>query len=270
MPIDFDENDLDEAIEQTEQDVAEAPTEDDVEQQMSEVEARLEMAQYYRLLLNDSIFQDPPNPEVAQRVEEEIRGFIRSRMGILVGVGAPEKPKEREMISVAEDRLLRELATPEIVQTVKSLVSKLLKKPSIMEPRPPPKGPPEEPKLQPKVVKTPTLRKVTNPKGESIGSAGPRQETARAPEPAVGPSQRRVASKPKGQQKRVVQTFTKADGTVFTQDITPPATPVGPIQPIPTPTSREGIEQQMASASAAHDRAAQKMLDRKLRTGGDD
>jgi len=259
MPVDFDEEDINDVIEETEEQYEAQqsfPSDDDVDEQMSEVEKRLEMAQYYRLLLNDSIFDNPPNPEVAERVENEIRDFIRGRMSLLVGVGSEPK-KTLQIISDGEATLLRELANPEIIRVVKELAAKLLKKPALMEFKPKPVV--EEPKLQPKVVKEPTLRK-TRPGGVKKVSAPVAVEAPieRTPQPS------RFQKPVRGQrQKRIVRTVTKEDGTTFKQDITPPAQPVG-VQPLPTPRSIDQIETTMAQVSGQHANMAVRSLDKKL------
>lgn len=261
MPIDFDEEDLTEALEETEQaqEVQAVPSEQDVDRQMSEVEARLEMAQYYRLLLQNELFGDKADPEIASRVENEVRDFVRTRMSVLVGVGAQPK-KSQLVLSDDEMLVLRELATPEIVKTLKALVSKLLKKPSIMDPRPKPAATPSEPTLQPVSVRGPSLRKVNPRQSMRPSSSQQDQEVV-----DLNVAEQRPRPPVKGQrQKRLVRTITTEDGKTFKQDVTPQAKPVG-IQPLPTPRTKDQIEQQMAMVSAAHERTAMRTLDKKLK-----
>ena len=66
----------------------EAEAQDDVDAEMAAVEERLAIAQYYRLLLNDTLFNDAS--AAASQVEKEVRAFVRSRLEVLMGV-KPEK-----------------------------------------------------------------------------------------------------------------------------------------------------------------------------------
>ena len=251
MPVDFDDADIEEVVEEVNDPQAqvlpqEPDFEPDLEEQMSEVEARLEMAQYYRLLLQDSIFEDPPSPEVASRVEEEIRGFIRSRMQVLVGVGEPPASKAQKIFTDAEVQALRTIAQPDVVEALKALAAKVLKKPTILDAKP---LPAEKPKAEPTVIKEPILRKRRQPN---------------APAPVQAAPQRTVGGRSKPQKKVLVKE-TNDDGKEFVRDLTPQARPVGNIQPIPTPRTREQIEI-AAATSASHQAAvALKTLEKTLR-----
>lgn len=264
MPIDFDSDDLDavtEEIQQAYEEQESLPTDEDVDEQMSEVEKRLEMAQYYRLLLNESLFENPSSPEVAIRVETEIRDFVRSRMSVLVGVGS-EPQKAKQLMTEDEAKLLREIANPEVVRVIKELASKLLKKPSIMEFRPKPM---EEPKLQPKVVQEPTLRKAkTRPLQASV-PPDPRSLKKALPQGSITISGDQQPPKPiKGQrQKKVYREIVTEDGKIIKQDVTPPAQPIG-VAPLPTPRTKEQISLAMATAGATHGQVAMATLGRKL------
>lgn len=251
MPVDFDDEDIADVVEEVNNPEAQVlPVEDpepNFEEQMSEVEARLEMAQYYRLLLQDTIFEDPPSPEVAARVEEEIRGFIRGRMQVLVGVGEPQPAKQQKIFTDAEVQALRTIAQPDVVEALKALAAKVLKKPAILEAKP---LPVEKAKTEPAVIKEPILRKRRQP------GAQPQQIQA-APVRTVG-----GRSKP---QKRVLVKEVSEEGKEYVRDLTPQAKPVGTIQPIPTPRTREQIEI-AAATSASHQAAvALRALEKNLR-----
>lgn len=215
MPINFSDDELDAVV------GVEEPTYDDYEQQqeleeqMSEVETRLEVAQYYRLILNDSLFENPPNPQVAQMVEQEIRGFIRERMGALMGVQAPP-PKVQKIFTDEEVKALRTLAQPDVKAALAALAAKLLKKPAILDPAPIPQEAPPPP-----AKATPTLKKIARPVGR------PRKN----PESVV---QSAVSRQPTNRKKNQ------------------PVAPIG-VRPVPMPSTKEGIE--MASAVAAQRQA---------------
>ena len=77
--------------------------------QMTAVEKRLDVAKYYRLLLDNSLFSD--DSEQAQQVDKEVRGFIRERLKILMGV-QPDKtlaPPE-ETFTPLEVTILKQIA----------------------------------------------------------------------------------------------------------------------------------------------------------------
>lgn len=238
MPIDFDESDIDGVVQEVETAAASQPAvrpATDIEVEMDEVEARLEMAQYYRLILQESLFADAPNPSVAAAVESEIRDFIRGRMQVLVGVGSGEKAVKGSF-SEPEIQALKTLASPDVASALKAVAAKVLKKPSLMETQAP--LAPEEKK--PKVIKTPVLKKVVQ--GASKDASIAAKQAAE-----IGGKKAQV------QKKRIVTEVTD-DGREIKRDLTPQARPTGPIQPIPTPRGRHQIE--AVAAQAAHQHAA--------------
>lgn len=251
MPVDFDDADIsdvvDEVDEQAQQPAADTwnqiTEETDVEEQMSEVEARLEVAQYYRLILNETLFDDAPNPAVAERVEEEIRGFVKTRMQALMGVAQPEKAPAR-IFTDAEVQALRTIAQPDVVGALKALAAKVLKKPTILEAKPLVQ---EKQRKAPEVPREPLLKKV--------GQKRRPQQPAPAPTP-------KARSKPQEKKTRVM---VDDAGNEVTQDITPQARPTGPIQPIPTGRSRQAIEAMSAQSAAYQAHIALTALERDLR-----
>lgn len=56
----------------------------DLPEEADPVEKRLEVAQYYQTFLQESFFDD--DSAAAQMVESEIRGFVRERLNVLMGV----------------------------------------------------------------------------------------------------------------------------------------------------------------------------------------
>lgn len=234
MPVDFDEEDLSGVVEETMGEPAppELPVqEQDLESQMSEVEARFEVAQYYRLLLNDSLFQDPPNPSVANRVETEIRAFIKTRMQALMGIAVDAPGK---IFSDSEVQVLRTLAQPDVSEALKALAAKVLKKPAILDAKPLAKAA-AEPKREP------TLRKVVS-----------------RPKAAL------KAPAPTGKQQRRIETHVTEEGKEIVRDLTPQARPTGTIQPIPTPRGKQQIEAAAAGAAAYQSRVALRNLEKTL------
>lgn len=250
MPIDFDDADLADVIEEAETSpVTEPPVQESiysVQEHMDEVEMRLEKAQYYRLLLNGSFFDEVGNAQVAEQVESEIREFVRGRMQVLVGVTAPEPIKVALPFSEAEILAIRTLALPEVAEALKALAAKVLKKPEILTAKPPPIKPAPEP--GPK--KEPTLRKV------AVRRPGrPPNPQPQAPSPAA-------VGRPV---KKQFKTITTPDGQEVKMDITPQARPVGPIQPIPTPRSKAQIEASSAQSAYQQASVALSSLERTLK-----
>lgn len=258
MPVDFDEDDISGVIEETEQ-AAPSPVRrgqvtqqyeeaQSIDDQMSEVEKRLEMAQYYRLVLNDTIFNDPPNVEVADRVESEIREFVRSRMSLLVGVGEEKKPEVLSPFSDAETLALRTIAQPDVVAALKALAAKVLKKPAILDAKPLKTAAPEKPK----VVREPTLKKIVRTTPAQQNPA-PTQQRPQSPTPQGRGKQ----------QKRVFKKVQREDGSEGVVDITPPAQPVG-VKPFPTPVGRAAIEATAAQTARQQAMVAVANLDKQF------
>lgn len=117
---------------------------------MSMVEKRLELAKYYRLLMDGSLFND--DSDEAREVEDEIRGFVQQRLETLVGLRAPTALATGQFSS-------------EEVAVLKAVAAKVLKKPSIVVPQPPVQK--REPTLKTfsrKDKPEPALNTVTPPK----------------------------------------------------------------------------------------------------------
>lgn len=95
---------------QPEVDESQETSDSELDDQMLAVERRLAVAQYYRLVLDNSLFAGDTSPE-AQQVDREVRGFVRDRMKVLMGV-QPEKvakPAE-EVFSTLEVSILKQIA----------------------------------------------------------------------------------------------------------------------------------------------------------------
>lgn len=135
---------------------------------MTEVERRLEMAYYYRLLLNDSLFVDADS-EIAQFVEGEIRSFVQERLEILLGIKHPQ-PKAEGF-------------TPIEVAILKKLTSKLVQRAEEPEPEPAPE-PPRAPAVAP--IGPPARKKSGIRKVSAATIDAPSKSTRTAqPEPTV-------------------------------------------------------------------------------------
>lgn len=269
MPYDWESEQFNEHLqEMIEESPAQQPvmeTLEEVDEAMSEAERRFEIAQYYKLLLKDSLFQN--RNETADIVENEIRGFIRERLGVLLGVKtAPAATSGFTPDQVAVLASFAELGeeAPEMLRALMGRITKKMDKKA----NKPVKEPPAL-----KVVKEPprpTLRKVQQEEPE---------EPVRTPEPR--PRQLESA-KPRGRKPNNLKIpipeehkddpTLKIEGTkIFVQakntdgkllwekvdnvtrpvykDVTPVAKPVGNIQPLPMP-SGEHLKQVMADKAA--------------------
>ena len=240
MPVDFDDEDISDVIEEVDSPQAQIMPEPeaDIDDLMSEAEARMEVASYYRLILRETLFgDDDPNPQIADQVQQEIRKFCQTRMAALMGVGQIEQ-KAAKIFTDSEVQTLRTLAQSEVSEALKALAAKVLKKPTILEARP---LPAEKPKAVPKAE--PVLRKI-----------------GQKPRPQAAP----VAPQRVGKQKKQYKTVTTEDGREVRMDMTPQAKPVGAIQPIPTPRSKSQIEAMSAQSAYQQAQVAVGQLERKL------
>lgn len=158
---------------------------EDIDQKMSEVEKRLELASYYKLLLNNPLF-DIDN-DAAQSVQQEIRDFIRSRLEVLVGL--------KQDVKVIQSAL--PFDDKEVV-ALKSLAAKVMGKPSLLQ-----------------EVKKPTLNKV------SVPAAQPQSKTAVTPT-KVQTVKAKPGPKPKAKPVPAVEegVFKDKSGRVFKKTTT--------------------------------------------------
>jgi hypothetical protein len=110
------------------QDVAEI---EDIDNFMSEAEKRFEVAQYYKLLLQDSLFD--VQTEASVRVENEVRAFVRESLNVLLGV--KEQKQRQSEFSVEQVAILKEFADlgengPKVLSAVIDKLSSKIEKPN--------------------------------------------------------------------------------------------------------------------------------------------
>lgn len=236
--------------------------ESELDAQMLAVDQQLQQAQYYRLMLNDSFFDD--DSPIARRVDKEIRTFVRGRLGVLMGVKqAPAQP----VAPVRAD------FTPAQVGALQQLADKVLGMASKPAPAaPPPPAPPALKKVEVKPVAAapepvkkapvvvPPRLKNGKPQGPPPRPAAARPISPGGKQPVVPIDQSRVPEKYRGdptlqykngrlyvQAKNAdEQPLWEYDGktkirTPLLKDITLPAKP-GPhdIQPMPMPDMGRG------------------------------
>lgn len=231
----------------------------DMDAQMAAVEERLAVAQYYRLLLNDSLFND--GSPAAQRVEKEIRKFVRGRLEVLMGVRPEiERQKAQDVFSDNEVVVLKQIAAKALEMAQKAAnaataqpSAPTLKKVAAPEPEPPAPTKPAPP-ARPMLRKPPT--QVIKPQPGQRNGPPPRPQGARPAQPQPKVEDSRVPA-----QYRNDPTLTYKNGKVFVQarngdgeplwqydpqtkksapllkDVTLPAKPApGSVQPLPVPS----------------------------------
>lgn len=273
MPIDFDESEmqeseaLDQFVEAIMPQQAPPQTARRVEVQepaeassyaktMSEVERRLELAKYYRVLLDDQLFGDAS--PVARQVEEEVRGFVQTRLRVLLNIeGGEVKPVKFPF-------------TDNEVLVLKSVAKTILNKDGAPKPQratavapPPPAGETTilEPYRRPEAPKRPYIKRRTleeNPPPE-VKRAQPERETP-APASTPQPAQKKKLAigdvfKEGGRTYELVL----VDGKPFPKDITKQASSTRN-KPLPMPqgeaftaavTAKAAVEAQMVSQAVA-------------------
>jgi hypothetical protein len=131
-------------------------TSEDYAEVFSEAEKRFAKAQFYRQLLVESPFDD--TDPIAAQVVEELRGFVRERLAVLLGVKT-----ERPVVAASDFE-------PEEIEVLKKVAGRLLKKPEI---------------AQIEAPKVPTMRKVASPEATKP-SVKPVKPVEPTPAPKVG------------------------------------------------------------------------------------
>lgn len=283
MPVDFTDPDVQDMLDEGEdaaEEVAATPEFEGsfAEDQMSEAEARLETARYYKLLLDAPLFNDPT--PAAAAVELEMRTFARQRLAVLLGV-----PTRTTGLSDAEAARLRVLADETVITAIMEIVARVLKKPSLVsgarkQLQDAPVGAQMvtvAPTVAPRQIREPSLRQVAVPvsKAPPASAAAPRPTPApaAAPGPKLAKGTTIVNSPgggPRKQKKKVkVRTVTE-DGEeieeiVVSERMIQARNPKG-VRGGPGPTTDPTG---FSMISARLDSAAQKDFERRVQTGAD-
>lgn len=230
---------------------------DDIDNQLSEVEQRLEKATYYRLLLNDSLFQD--SRQAAQDVEQEIRAFVLHRLEVLMGIRAESRNKSISAQFTAEEAAsLRALTvaeqqfSAEEAVALKSLAAKMLSNSrQITAPMPSPALKPVEapvsarPELtkakaaEPTLSIKPRLQSKPGPHGSNGNKSTATKKAHKSPDGVII----------EGGKKYIEHQTTDADGkaAVLKMDITGQIVDPRVHVPMPTGGRLEQLTQRMAS-----------------------
>lgn len=269
MPIDFDDSDLEDTSaldnfvesivpqqrpapavqKKTEAQPVQAST-SSLNKTMSEVEKRLELAKYYRLLLDDALFEGAS--AAARQVEEEIRGFVQERLRVLLNIEGGGTKSVEQQFSKEEALVLKAVA--------KNLLNRAgapkVRKAPVEAPPPQPQPTPEPVTIvvreQPEAPKRPHIkrRKVDEPEQlEPVVSTHLKQESA--------PASMEIGSTfvENGKKYEIVL----KDGKPFPKDVTKQAVS-STRKPLPMPqgeaftalsSARAATEAQLVSAGVA-------------------
>jgi hypothetical protein len=169
-----------------------------IDDQMSDVEKRLEIASYYRLLLRENLFDN--DSEAGATVLKEVRGFIKDRLQVLLGLKA-------EKVAVVAPA--QKLFSDDQLQALKALANKVLKKPDLVAPAA-------------EAPKAPGIRQVKGPDETGPKLASAKANVVAAP---VAPAKGKPGPK-KGQQKKVYKTVVDpSTGKEVQMDVTPVVKP---------------------------------------------
>lgn len=252
------------------------PYEEEEDPDFAEVEQRFQTAQYYKLLLKESLFSD--DSAAAQQVEGELRQFIRTRIKVLLGLeGVRVNVVERDPVFSADEIL-----------ALKELASRLLGGAYAPEPAKAPSGPveqskgetpPQTPPATPKrpgpkpgakyAPRKPSLRKVEVPQELQDTNAAPAvkpqaKSTAKSSKATDTSAIEELGTNPKNNARRVKQNgrileeaidpedgavLLNDEGMVIWKDITPPAAPGDGFIPMPANNAFEALGMQDAMAT---------------------
>jgi hypothetical protein len=237
---------------QTPQTVAQA-LESTQDSYMDEVEERLEIAAYYRSALSNPMFDN--DTKAARIVQHEFSGFIRQRLGELLGL--PGETKKAETFTEAQIEILRLLGdlTPAHVTAIKMVVARLTGEAP---------APREEPVLrQAKAPVTPAPRPAPAPPQRAAPAPAPAAPvTQQAEAPKRGPGRPPGAKNrpPKDTEQMVPAVRKHADGTeepLYNKDGSPRMVRVQRIQrpagmmPFPNDAQLSQVTAAQAGARAA-------------------
>ncbi|SRR6266851_83501 len=217
---------------------------DEVENQMSEVEKRLDIAQYYNLILKDNLFEE--ETESSQTVQNELREFIRGRLAVLLGMKPEEKKAEPPPPPLFDQ---------EEVAALKALAARVLKRPDLVAPLAPA---PAKPSSAPPALKKVETATITRPAPRAVAPAPALRKSAIQTQSKVIPkpvATRKQAKSTAGRYKskaelppalrddpavevedgKVFKTVVTEDGKEVRMNITPPARPKPGVGIVPFP-----------------------------------
>ena len=242
------------------------------ESDLSQVDARLEIAMYYRELLRSPLFEE--NSPASSIVSQEVRDFVKGRLATLMGFGTTSTPTIatplHSQFSNSEcDRVkdfFARFGEPEI-HALELITTKLIKKPSLIDDKNPP--PPRQPTVKPAVA--PVASKTVRG-GRTVVSTRtrpwkpPTPPTTPGPKTEVGPNGETVAVI--GNRKYIKADSLTEPGKKYVKDVTPPT--INPLS-IPMPQGKQAwlaVTSQAAAgdldASSAQNDIIQKAISKSI------
>lgn len=143
---------------------------------MNEVEERLEIAAYYRSALSNPMFDN--DTKAARIVQHEFSGFIRQRLGELLGLpGGAKKPETFTDAQIEVLKLLGDL-TPDHITALRMVASKLVGAPP---------APREEPVIRQAKAPAPPAPRVAPAPPQRVQSPAPAPQAETSAPPKRGP-----------------------------------------------------------------------------------
>jgi hypothetical protein len=186
-----------------------------------EVEKRFEVAMYYRLLLRDTLFKD--SSEAANIVEQEVRGFVRSRLELLMGLGQPQQDKQQ----------VSEVFDQDEITALKAIAARVLRKPSLIQPSL------KKQEAPPKAL--PSIRKRSGPQKPPVASKPPKPQKRKKTAETIDDIPDGTVVEEDGKKYQVA---TNDLGQKYKRDITGQVTPPGYVPP--TKASIEAVLERSA------------------------
>ena len=177
---------------------------------LQDVDLRLEIADYYRAILKHPFFDT--SVAAAKLVDSEIRGFIRERLEVLLGLRSPRESTEPVFQFTEEE-----------AKALKIIAAKVNGKPSLVTGGPsvnkmptPTAKKPTTPVVRPK----PAVRKIPAPPPAPSTKPAPKPAVAKKPEapkkPEAKPQTKPAAKKPEPKPTGDAQTYINTAGQTVT------------------------------------------------------
>ncbi len=221
----------------------------DEDQALAEVDVRIRKANFYRSVLNGTLFDN--GDEVAAEVEKEFRAFAAGRLRVLMGMETEVKPQ-----APAPSQF-----PPDEAKVLRLWASKLLKKPTIMQVEPPkgklppgsmPSTAPAKPvpqttaSVEPRLnrVNVPTMTPIKRGPGRPPGTG--KNQVLKKNEKALPEG---VEVDENGRKFIMVERGTdeKGNARFVKMDVTPPVQIEG-LKPAPMPTQEQALMMEIIKA----------------------
>lgn len=245
MSYEWESEQIDNMLEEPEQSSTKT-TPEEIDDLMNEAERRFEVAQYYKLLLQDNLFEN--KTEASERVEQEIRSFIRERLAVLLGIKQP-KSSNSEVFTEDQVSVLKDFAdlgseAPDVVRAVMGRLAKKIDKKVTKQK--------EEPQLRAvKEPPRPSLKKRDEPRAK-MGTARPESKPSRElsgkvkvpkkyqDDPTLKIENNKVFVQNRNSNGELLWEKIGEDVRPLWKDVTPVTIPVG-VKPTPIPTGNNLI-----------------------------